>query len=323
MQSADGVAWERGGQVFSTEDFAIKQDGYSLFGAGDVTVFSPDPENNRFLALVKFANHEAIGPENRQRARAFMFVPSLSERASVKRLTRVDLVPPADGSNGNAPHDEYYSSTAWRYGSHWLGGLKIWHGGGDHPWSAAGCAYFKLVTSRNGLDWEKVPFNNNLGQPEVFLPNGQDGANEGRNDGGYMTEFSSPPLRIGDELILYYGSTSWGKNQPRGIRVTGGGIFRARLRPDGFVSVDSGTLTTRPLQLEGSQLLVNSSGSVDVALFNLKQQRLASATVTGDSLSHRVHFGDKNLRELLQGNACQLEVTVPQGSQLFAFSTKD
>ena len=95
-----------------------------------------------------------------------------------------------------------------------------------------------------------MPFNNDAGTPEVFIPNGPEGGNHGQNDGGYMSEFSQGPLRIGDELIYYYGCSSYGKNHPRDVRISGGGIFRARLRLDGFVSIDGGTLTTRPLRFE-------------------------------------------------------------------------
>jgi hypothetical protein len=120
------------------------------------------------------------------------------------------LIPAAAERNGDMPFDEYYSSTAWRYESLWLGGLRIWHSGGDYPYSAAGAAYLKLVSSRDGLNWQKVPFQNEDGRPEVFIPNGKEGDCGARNDGGYMSEFSNAPIRIGDELIYYYGSSSWG-----------------------------------------------------------------------------------------------------------------
>jgi hypothetical protein len=86
---------------------------------------------------------------------------------------------------------------------------------------------------------------------EIFLPNGAERGNDGRNDGGYISEFSQGPLRVGDELIYYYSASSYGKNAPANRRLTGGGIFRARLRRDGFVSVDSGALTTPLLEFKG------------------------------------------------------------------------
>jgi hypothetical protein len=231
-------------------------------------------------------------------------------------------VPPAADTNGDLQHDEYYASTAWRYGSQWLGGLKGWHGKGDSPYSAAGSAFLKYASSRDWLHWSKVQYKNDAGVPEVWIPNGKEGANGGRNDGGYITEFSQGPLRIGDELIYYYGSSSWGKNHPPGVRVCGGGVFRARLRPDGFVSVDAGTLTTKPMLIEGNKLEVNSVGPIDVEILTDAGQVLGKASATGDSLAHEIRFGGKSLAELKQGGIVRLRFTVGEGGQLYSFTLK-
>jgi hypothetical protein len=322
LRSRDGKKWERGRMVVSAEGGKLTQDGRQLQGAGDVTTLYQDPDQPRFLALVKYASPVEVGPGNRLRSRAYAFVDRLDEALDLKRVSRVELVPPAAEANGDHPHDEYYASTAWRYGSQWLGGLKVWHGGGDHPYSAAGCAYLKLVTSRDGLHWSKVHYPGSGGEPEVWLSNGPEGGAGGRNDGGYLTEFSQGPLRVGDELIYYYGCSSYGKNHPRGTRVTGGGIFRARLRPDGFVSVDDGTLTTRPLTFAGSELELNAVGPVTVELLPSDGGKPRSAAVSGDSLRHRVRFGGKGLREVAGRGAVRLRFTVRPGGQLYSFNVR-
>jgi hypothetical protein len=181
----------------------------------------------------------------------------------------------------------------------------------------------KLVCSRDGLHWHKVPFKNEDGIPEVWVPNGKEGGNDARNDGGYMTEFSNAPLRIGDELIYYYGSSSWGKNHPRHYRVSGGGVFRARLRPDGFVSVDGGTLTTRPLSFEGNEMTINGVGPIEVAVLTLSGESLGTATVKGDSLAHKVSFGGQSLRQVAGENPVRLRFAVgggDQGGRLYSFT---
>ena len=137
----------------------------------------------------------------------------------------MELVPAAAAANGDLPWDEYYAAGGWRYESLWLGELKVWHGGGDYPYSAAGSAFCKLAVSHDGLQWHKVPFTSDSGQPEVFIPNGPEGGNNAKNDGGYITLFNQGPLRIADELIFYYGSSSYGKNHEQNIRLNGGGIF--------------------------------------------------------------------------------------------------
>ena len=169
-----------------------------------------------------------------------------------------------------------------------------------------------------------MPFQNEAGEPEVFIPNGKEGGNDGRNDGGYMTEFSNAPLRIGDELIYYYGSSSWGKNHPRPYRVSGGGIFRARLRPDGFVSVDRGSLVTRKLNFDGRDLFVNGVGPITVEVVKSAVSdvtKLASATIRGDSLQHKVVFdGNRSLRDVAPDGMVQLRFTVGEGGALYSFT---
>jgi hypothetical protein len=207
----------------------------------------------------------------------------------------------------------------------WLGGLRIWHNNGDYPYSAAGAAFMKLLSSRDGLTWQKVPFKNDAGQPEVFIPNGKEGANDAKNDGGYMTEFTNAPLRIGNELVYYYGASSWGKRHPRPYRVSGGGIFRARLRPDGFVSVDRGSLVTRRLQFDGRDLTVNGVGPITVELVRTSDDKatpIATAgTISGDSLAHKVVFeGGKSLRDVAPDGVAQLRFTVGDGGALYSFT---
>jgi hypothetical protein len=165
---------------------------------------------------------------------------------------------------------------------------------------------------------------NDDGFAEVFIANGKEGGNYGRNDGGYMTEFSNAPLRIGDELVFYYGSSSWGKNHPRPYRVSGGGIFRARLRPDGFVSVVRGSLVTRRLKFDGRDLYVNGIGPITVEVVNEADNsvtKVAEGKIVGDSLRHRVSFvGQKSLRDAAPGGMAQLRFSVGPSGALYSFT---
>ncbi len=315
MRSHDGRQWERGPQVMRRGSRRIEQDPWKLAGPSDVTIFTPDQLTGRYLALMKFTNQKQIGDGNSQRSRAYLFVDRLDQPVDLNRVERVALVPPAAEVNGDLPSDEYYASTAWRYGSLWLGGLKIWHRHGDYPYSANGCAFLKFAVSRDGLNWKKVQFENDAGVPEVWIPNGKEGGNDGKNDGGYMTEFSQGPLHIGDELIYYYGSSSWGKNHPDGVRITGGGVFRARLRPDGFVSVDAGTIATKPLALEGSKLLINGVGPITVEVLTDADHVAGKKMLSGDSLVHEVGF-DK------PAAAARLRFTIGEGGKLYSFSVR-
>ena len=196
VRSPDGRRWERGRRVAPAKSRWLVQDGRVLQGPGDVTTFVPDPVSGRHLALLKFFAPRAVEHRNRLRSRAYAWVDRLDEPLDLDGVERIALVPPAADVNGDAPHDEYYAASAWRYGPQWLGGLKVWHHYGDYPHSRAGCAFLKLAASRDGIEWGKVPYADRDGVPEVWIANGEEGGNDGRADGGYVTEFSQGPLRI-------------------------------------------------------------------------------------------------------------------------------
>jgi len=330
MRSHDGKTWERGRQVVNgfagTGDptcRTIEQDGKVVRGPGDVTLFSYDPGTRRYLGIFKFFTTEAVGPGNNLRSRAYLWLDRLDKVVDTKRIERIALLPPAAAHNGDTTFDEYYATTAWRYESMWLGTLKIFHPRGDYPHSSAGCAFFKLVSSRDGLNWRKVAYLNDGGVPEVFLPNGKEGGNDGQNDGGYMSDFSQGPLRIGDELIFYYSSSSWGKNHQKPRRLSGGGIFRARLRVDGFVSVDEGVATTRPLVTKGGKdLFVNAVGPIKLEVLDATERVLGWAEVQGDSIRHAVRFDGKSFGQLADQPDLRLRFTVQPPGKLYSFAIR-
>ena len=327
--SFDGISWEVGQQIVNAyagegdpSCVRIWQDGKTVWGPGDVTLMAPDPETGTFLGLFKFYDPRK-GVSNGLRSRLYLKLNRLDEPVDPARFDHIDLLPPLEDIGSDTRHDEYYASTAWRYGPLWLGELKVIHFLGDYSWSKAGAAFMKLLVSRDGLNWKKVPFKNEWGFPEVFIPNGIEGGNHGRNDGGYMSMFSQGPLRIGDELIFYYSSTSWGRTVlPEEMRVKGGGIFRARLRVDGFVSVDAGTLTTRPLVFKGEDLFINGSGPIHVAALDAEDQVLGEADILGDSTSHHVRFTDKSLRALCPSGIARLRFAVAPYGHLYSFTIR-
>jgi len=327
VRSRDGRAWERGRQVVN--GFAgqgdptcrtVEQDGRVLNGPGDVTLFTFDQRTRRYLGIFKFYNHEGVEHGNNLRSRAYLWRDQLDQPVDTRRIERIALLPPAADRNGDTVFDEYYASTAWRYESLWLGTLKIFHERGDYPHSSAGCAFFKLVASCDGLNWRKVAYLNDGGVAEVFLPNGKEGAQRGNNDGGYMSDFSQGPLRIGDELVFYYSSSSWGKNHQKPQRLSGGGIFRARLRMDGFVSVDNGIATTRPLARKGGKdLFINAVGPVKVEALDATEKVLGLVNIQGDSIKHAVKFGGESFGQIAGESNLRLRFTVERPGKLYSF----
>jgi len=328
VRSQDGINWSREHQIAAQRTHTIDGGEFTLTGPADVSVFSHDPLSNRFLAILKFIARDPLKNGVRLRSRAFTFIDRMDQplRQALDGIREVDLVPSGEKKGAECEYDEYYASTAWRCGELWLGMLKIWHGEENHPWSAAGCAYYKLIYSRDGTRWKRVPFDNQFGQPEVFLANGTEGGNGARNDGGYMTDFSTGPLEFAGEQIIYYGSSSFGKNHATGIRVTGGGIFRARMRPEGYVAVTAGELTTFPITIEGTHLKINSTGTVTVDLLDERNRKIASAEVKGDGFRQEALFDGKPFGTAIRamntataGRPCPIRFSIGAGSRLYAF----
>lgn len=322
VDSADGRLWRRGPRIMKAGARIIEQDGRTLQGPSDVTTFFHDDVTHQFLAALKFSSPTALPDGNRLRSRAYLFVPRLDESVNLQSVQNVALVPAGADSGGDQISDEYYASGGWRYQSLWLGELKIWHGHGDYPYSAAGSAFLKLAVSRDGIHWHKVSFENDLGQNEVFIPNGAEGGNHTRNDGGYITLFSQGPLRIGNELIFYYGSSSFGKNHGRDVRMSGGGIFRAHLHPDGFVSVEGGKLTTKLLMFKGNNLYLNSVGPVRIDILDDQGNLLAQGFANADSLEQCITLGSRSLGDVIHHHPARLRFTVGAGGHLYSFSCR-
>ena len=86
--------------------------------------------------------------------------------------------------------------------------------------------------------------------------------------------------------------------------------------------MDRGQVTTKPLKLEGDRLLANSVGTINVALLDADNHRLATTTVEGDSLEHPVRFGGKEIGDFKGPGGIRLQFEVEPGSKLYAFTVK-
>ncbi len=131
-----------------------------------------------------------------------------------------------------------------------------------------------LLTSRDGLRWHRPA-------PRApYLSLGLDG---GPSSGMI---FANPwPIIVGDEVWIYYAGTSR-FHLESATDPARSGLFRARLRLDGFLSADApssgGTFTTPPLKFAGRQLELNldtsGGGWVEVEIQSAKGKALAGFT---------------------------------------------
>jgi len=255
-------------------------------GAGDVTIAGWDPKRGKYVAYVK-TGHE------KKRARA------MAESDDFTQWPKPELIVHADAQD--PPDLEMYSMEGWPYESMWLGYLRTFHNGSSYKVDT------QLVYSYDGRRWLRP-----AGRP-VFLPNGPDDA----WDRGYHTMSNNPPVRVGDELWIYYGSTNNTKKQ----RPYAGGIGLAKLRVDGFASLDAGTddatLTTKPLLLAGKTLCLNAAlagGSLTVEVLDAAgkviggYEAAACRALTADAVRQEVRWATKADVSALAGQPVQLRL---------------
>src|SRR5690606_14660839 len=90
---------------------------------------------------------------------------------------------------------------------------------------------------------------------------------EGAWDRGYLHSTAGVFVVLDDQLVFpYMGASGVAPDGSKGM-YTGGSIGLAKLRRDGFASMDgTGELTTRFLKFSGKHLFVNSVGELRVEL---------------------------------------------------------
>lgn len=171
----------------------------------------------------------------------------------------------------------------------------------------------QLMYSRDGVDWRRVA------KRQTFLPYGPPGS----WDQAWVTPSHNPPLRIGDQLYIFYQArqTLHWSERPFGHI---GSVGLAFLRPDGFVSMETqwneGMVTTAPLKLEGKKLHINAMarpGTVCAEVLDVdgnpiqgftRQDAVAMEMV--DSLDYIISWKDNRSLAKLSGKTVRLRFYV-------------
>lgn len=198
----------------------------------------------------------------------------------------------------------------------------------------------QLAVSHNGRHWERP--SDEAWIPLTPLPDDFERVKSPRSPETGVDPFDSRvpwdhannsasmlgPVRVGDELWIYYS----GRSTDHRSRPHVGSIGLGTLRLDGFFSLDAGdetgTLVTKPLQLTESDLHVNadaSGGQLRIAVLDEQGQPLPQFTLedcipmTSDSVRHQVRWKDANVAELA-GRTVRLQFELTQ-TELYAFWT--
>jgi len=179
----------------------------------------------------------------------------------------------------------------------------------------------QLAISRDGIKWTR---------PDriSFIPLSPEGSFD-----VCQTVPTVTPIRVGDEIWIYYGAHS----QPHakaGYTKEGyqGVVSLAKLRLDGFISADAGSeggaITTSPIRFKGNRLELNvqtkESGYVRVAILDAHQQPIAGFTdndatpIVGSHIQSIADWEGKTDLSSLIGKPVRLRFSMKNAS-LYAF----
>ena len=290
MVSPDGFHWRR------------CEEGYPVWNgnAADTQSFCFwDEDLGKYVGFVRIKKY----PEDRKRtcSAGIMYSDDFRNWTRAEEIFKADEIdedsPVPDGTLGWRPTVDFYTP----------GGMKV--PGVPNAYILMPAAYnhwqedafpstidVRLATSRDRITWWQHP------DREPFLRLGPDGSPHA----GMI--FANPwPIPVGDELWIYYGGAGHDHRQEtRGPSKSG--VFRARIRQDGFVSVHGGygggEFTTPVVSFSGTRLEVNMDGSAGGWL----QVEVQSAG--GEPLgSYRLDQCDT-----IRGNSVRKVITWRQGS---------
>jgi hypothetical protein len=187
----------------------------------------------------------------------------------------------------------------------------------------------QLGVSRDLKNWER-PFR------VPCLPYGE----LGEWDRGIVVT-PAEAIRVGDEILLYYGGANYTHGTPALYRAEGtergtryaGSIGLAKWKLDRFVSADAskggGVLRTVPIVFSGAELLINAAvkrdGQITVRPLTADGQSLpgygASLPFRADGLRETIRWPNGTTIAPLKGRAISLEFSL-RSAELYSFAFK-
>jgi len=225
------------------------------------------------------------------------------------------------------PYEGMYLGLLWVFDISGFGpALVERHGRRPAAGGEDGVTNVELTCSRDLLHWQRV-----AGR-ELLIPAGEAGS----WDAGRLYTVNRP-LIVGDEIWIYYGgfeTSHAGQWHSEDWKAThrSSGIGLAKLRLDGWVSVDAGdepgTLTTKPLRFTGAELLVNAAveegGWLGVEVLDAAAQPLSGLALAdcrrfrGDSVRHKVESQNSSHLSHLESTPVRLRFHL-QKAKLYSF----
>lgn len=300
----------RGLRGFTSPDGFLWKDWGNVISQGfDSSSLAWDPVHEKWLASIKISR-------DGKRSRGY------AESSDFQHWTDTYLMLHSDAEDESA--EQLYAQNIFCYETLYLSFLRVFDTRTDK-------VDVQLASSRNARCWDRQ-----FRRPLIPTAN-----RKGAWDWGNNAPAGNPPIRVGDELWIYYSGRSTGHNEKPNTGAIGLGI----LRLDGFVSVDAGSetgvLTTVPLVLKGTSLYVNAAaagGQLEVEIVHDRQDGASAGTdalfepvegygrrnclpIRSDSVRHRVAWEGADDLEPLRGRPVRLRFYL-RDAELYSFWTE-
>ena len=202
---------------------------------------------------------------------------------------------------------QFYNMEWMPYEGVYFGFISVYHVPGPGPWWDK--VDIQLTFSRDGRTFSRA------GDRQVFIPTAP---NPGEFDWA-MIYVMQHPIVVGDEILIYYVGFSGLHWATRRNEWQGGAVGLAKLRLDGFISMDpggSGTLTTKLMTMSGDCLIVNANAtyaSIKVEILGADGKPIPGFSkddadpITGDSVRHTVTWNGSPDVKSLKGKPIALK----------------
>ena len=307
----------------------------------DVFIIAPDVESRTYRLTTRHINMQGPYQKPGRPHTASWFCPYMPNNPAARSKRRVFLSFSGDLMHWSLPQpllatddtadnldDAFYGMAQMKVGDIWVGFVNTLH-------QVSNTMDVRLAFSRDGWNWH---FGN---QRQPWLR-----TTEGAWD-CFMVNMPSVPVPHGNELLCYYGGSKnhhdwWINGLPEGLKApevddhgaVGYALGLAKLRRDGFVSLDAGdvregSIVTRQLLTEGGRLVLNArvrpSGYLDVEVTDANDQvlpgfaRAVCERFTGDSLEHVVRWRGDSAKEVVPGGNPRLRFFM-KDAELYSFA---
>ena len=299
--SPDGIHWT------ARQDDAI----ISPENAADTSFFIHDPISGKYILWAR-TNYRVPGLEARRPKWPCVRAVSRADSDDFVNwsVPKILFLP----DEYDPPDSEIYTTGVFPYEGMYIAMVQMFHAR-----THEGTLDIQLATSRDGWHFERLP-----GRP-TFLECGGVGEWDRFNQ-----SVAGQPVIRGDELWFYYAGRTI-RHGPYNGKETGpkwGAIGLAKLRRDGFCSMDAGfdtgTLATVPLELPAGDIHLNVKsdfGSVGVEILGEDFQPVpgaVSAMVKADTCDAAVGFPDGFGLSSLKGKSVRLRFSL-SNARLYSF----